>query len=93
MTKKDLGEIRQVVKKEINGRVTPLEKDVKDLKGDVKDLKGEFSYLNQKIDQNHREVMTKFDQFLTMESEDIIAVQGDVEELKTRVTKLEASRA
>lgn len=56
-------------------------------------VREEISPLKQQVDQNHREMLVRFDQFKQMESEDVTAVQGDVEDLKLRVTKLEAGRA
>lgn len=89
MTKEDLGQIRQVVREEVEGKIAPLDRKIGVLDQKVDE---QFHYLNQKIDRNHETAMAKFDQFKQMESEDVIAVQGDVEDLKLRVTKLETGR-
>lgn len=93
MTKKDLGEIKNIVQEAIDARITPVETEIAGLKHQVGALKEGFNHINQKTELNHREVMAKLDRFLTMESEDVTAVAQDVEELKIRVTKLETGRA
>lgn len=75
-----------------------------DLKSEIKDarstleqkidtnhmeLKDKTNHLEQKTASNHREVMAGIAQVKKMETEDVNAFAGDVENLKHRVTKLE----
>ena len=53
----------------------------------------QLSYLKQKMDQNHRELIDKIDHLGRRDSEDIQAIGVDVANLDKRVTKLERAKA
>ncbi|KKP89085.1 MAG: hypothetical protein UR93_C0003G0022 [Berkelbacteria bacterium GW2011_GWA2_35_9] len=100
LTKQDLKDIKGIVKEtvstEIDNFAIIVAKGFDEVHDKLKEhdkrfgkIEDQLTYQNQKIDQNHSEVMSEIKHTRIMESEDIQAIGSDVINLDKRVTKLE----
>lgn len=75
MEKQDLEQIKQIVQETVKEELVPV--------------KDELNYIKQKMTADHQSVMAELAKIKKMETEDVNAFAGDVDNLKRRVTKLE----
>ena len=103
LDKNDLQSIKEVIDVSIEAALdvalTPIKNDVSELKNDVSSLKQDMVFVKQELTSIRTEmgqfrndlarVEAKIDRLIKMESEDVIALNNDVQILKKKHEELE----